>query len=79
MQVSQARSAKQDVPECTSPRLQCPGSPSSRGGHGPGGNAHSGGIYILSIRGDGEAVSKNWLSGRMGDVYVTSEARAGCE
>ena len=30
-------------------------------------------------RRDDEAVSKTWISGRMGDFYVTSEARAGCE
>ena len=34
---------------------------------------------ILSMRGDGEAHTKTWKSGRMGDFYVTSEARAGCE
>ena len=34
---------------------------------------------ILSMRGNGEAGRKNWTSGRMGDFYVTSEARAGCE
>ena len=31
------------------------------------------------MRGDGEAGSKFLESGRMGDFYVTSEARAGCE